>query len=195
MWIIHSLSPHHDLKPDDLRRQLIEHAEDPARLMSALEEQEKRTQSDFEREVMKRLLAAGYRVSPHWRIGNYRLDLVVEGGGNRMAIECDGDRYRPLEKLPEDMERQSVLERMGWTFTRVRGSEFLRSPARAMKTVFEKLEKMEISPTADSEGERHSEHELINRVMRRAEELRKAWSKPNGESPRSTSRSSVALSV
>jgi very-short-patch-repair endonuclease len=195
MWIVHSLSPHHDLKPDDLRRQLIEHAEDPARLMSALEEQEKRTQSDFEREVMKRLIAGRYRVFPHWRIGKYRLDLVVEGGGNRLAIECDGDRYRPLEKLPEDMERQSVLERMGWTFARIRSSEFLRNPARAMKTVFEKLEKMEIPATFNSSDERsgaQTSHEVIDRVTRRAEELRRAWSKPNSERPRSSERSSVA---
>lgn len=114
--------------------------------MSALEENEKRTQSNLEREVIKRLISAKYRVSPHWKIGKYRLDLVVEGGGNRLVIECDGDCYRPLEKLPEDMERQFVLERMGWTFTRVRGSEFLRNPARAMKTVFEKLEKVEVPP-------------------------------------------------
>jgi len=86
--------------------------------MRALEEKEKRSQSGFEREVMKRLAAAGYRVTPHWRIGTFRIDLVVEGDGKRLAIECDGDRYHPLEKLPEDMERQSVLERMGWIFTR-----------------------------------------------------------------------------
>ena len=198
MWIVHSLSPHHDLKTDDLRRQLIEHAEDPARLMSALEENEKRSQSNLEREVMKRLVAAKYRVTPHWKIGKYRLDLVVEGAGNRMVIECDGDRYRPLEKLPEDMERQSVLERMGWTFTRIRGSEFLRNPARAMKTVFEKLEKMEIPAFGDSGGEQpsgYTSHEVIDRIIRRAEELRKSWSKPHGESQRPTGRSSAAVSV
>src|SRR5260370_40454658 len=53
MWIVHSLSPNNDLKPDDLRRQLIEHAQDPSRLMRALDEKEKRTQSTFEREVMR----------------------------------------------------------------------------------------------------------------------------------------------
>src|SRR5882757_1593109 len=58
MWIVHSLSPNVDLKADDLRRQLIEHAEDPGRLMRALEEKEKRTPSNFEREVMKRLVGA-----------------------------------------------------------------------------------------------------------------------------------------
>src|SRR5260370_12640585 len=147
MRIVHSLSPNNDLKADDLRRQLIEHAQDPSRLMRALDEKEKRTQSAFEREVMKRLLAAGFRVAPQWRVGAFRIDLVVEGDGPRLAIECDGDRHHPLEKLPEDMDRQSVLERMGWIFTRIRGTEFFRNPDRAMKPFFEKLHILEIHPT------------------------------------------------
>ena len=198
MWIVHSLSPHNDLNANDLRRQLIEHAEDPARLMRALEEKEKRTQSNFERDVMKRLAAAGYRVTPHWKIGTFRIDLVVEGGGKRLAIECDGDRYRPLEKLPEDMDRQSVLERMGWIFTRIRSSEFLRNPARAMKPVFEKLETLEIPPAGDSldaESARLTSHDGIDRVVRRAEELRKNWSKTNGAGARSSPRASAAATV
>src|SRR6266851_4801919 len=195
MWIVHSLSPHNDLRADDLRRQLIEHAEDPARLMRALEEKEKRTQSGFECEVMKRLAMAGYRVTPHWRIGTFRIDLVVEGDGKRLAIECDGDRYHPLEKLPEDMDRQSVLERMGWIFTRIRSSEFLRNPARAMKPVFEKLETLEIPPAGDASDADlagRASHEVIERVIRRAEELRRIWSKGNGAGARSSSRASVA---
>src|SRR6266481_5785978 len=169
MWIVHSLTPHNDLKADDLRRQLIEHAEDPARLMRALEEKEKRTQSNFEREVMKRLAAAGYRVTPHWRIGTFRIDLVVEGDGKRLAIECDGDRYYPVEKLPEDMDRQSVLERMGWIFTRIRSSEFLRNPARAMKPVFEKLQMLEIPPVGNSDADLAGppSDDVIGRVIRR----------------------------
>jgi very-short-patch-repair endonuclease len=195
MWIVHSLTPHNDLKADDLRRQLIEHAEDPARLMRALEEKEKRTQSNFEREVMKRLAAAGYRVTPHWKIGTFRIDLVVEGDGKRLAIECDGDRYRPLEKLPEDMDRQSVLERMGWIFTRIRSSEFLRNPTRAMKPVFEKLETLEIPAEGDSAGadpRALASHDVVDRVIRRAEELQRNWSKTNGAGARSSSRVSAA---
>jgi very-short-patch-repair endonuclease len=179
MWIVHSLSPNNDLKPDDLRRQLIEHAQDPSRLMRALDEKEKRTQSAFEREVMKRLSAAGYHVAPQWRVGAFRIDLVVEGDGRRLAIECDGDRYHPLEKLPEDMDRQSVLERMGWIFTRIRGTEFLRNPDRAMKPVFEKLQLLEISPnggTSSTPAKKQPSADLIERVIRRAEELRAKWS-------------------
>jgi len=187
MWIVHSLSPNNDLKADDLRRQLIEHAQDPSRLMRALDEKEKRTQSAFEREVMKRLTAAGYHVAPQWRVGAFRIDLVVEGAGRRLAIECDGDRYHSLEKLPEDMDRQSVLERMGWIFTRIRGTEFFRNPDRAMKPVFEKLQLLEISPngaTSDIPAKKLPSSDLIERVIRRAEELRTKWSASAGASSR-----------
>jgi very-short-patch-repair endonuclease len=195
MWIVHSLSAHNDLKADDLRRQLIEHAEDPARLMHALEEKEKRPQSNFEREVMKRLTAAGYRVTPHWRIGTFRIDLVVEGEDKRLAIECDGDRYYPLEMLPEDMDRQSVLERMGWIFTRIRSSEFLRNPARAMKPVLEKLQILEILPAGNAMGAELAEmasHDVLDRIIRRAEELRRSWSKTSETAARSSNRASAS---
>jgi very-short-patch-repair endonuclease len=187
MWIVHSLSPNHDLKADDLRRQLIEHAQDPSRLMRALDEKEKRAQSAFEREVMKRLVAAGYHVAPQWRVGAFRIDLVVEGNGHRLAIECDGDRYHPLEKLPEDLDRQSVLERMGWIFTRVRGTEFFRNPDRAMKPVFEKLQLLEISPNGAASAaaaKKQPSADLIERVIRRAEELRTKWSASSESAPR-----------
>jgi len=195
MWIVHSLTPHDDLKADDLRRQLIEHAQDPSRLMRALDEKEKRGQSPFEREVMKRLASEGYRVTSNWKIGTFRLDLVVEGGGKRLAIECDGDRYHPVEKLADDMDRQSILERMGWIFSRIRGSEFLRNPNRAMKPVFEKLEMLEIPPAgeASNRGEVDiSARQVVERVIRRAEELRKSWAKTTSGGARSSARASAA---
>src|SRR5467141_668196 len=139
MWIVHSLTPNNDLKADDLRRQLIEHAQDPSRLMRALDEKEKRTQSAFEREVMKRLSAAGYRVAPQWRVGAFRIDLVVEGDGRRLAIECDGDRYHPLEKL-------------------------------------QLLEIAQDGGASDAPAKKQPSVDLIERVIRRAEELRTKWS-------------------
>jgi len=146
--------------------------------MRALEEKEKRTQSTFEREVMTRLTTAGYQVASQWRVGAFRIDLVVEGDDKRLAIECDGDRYHPLEKLAEDMERQSVLERMGWIFTRIRATEFFRNPDRTMKPVFEKLELLGIFPTSAKSvgsGKLLASKDLIDRVVGRAEELRISW--------------------
>ncbi len=196
MWVVHSLTPQNDLKADDLRRQLIEHAQDPARLMQALEEKEKRTQSHFEREVMKSLRNAGYRVTPHWRIGAFRIDLVVEGGGRRLAIECDGDRFYPLERLPEDMDRQAVLERMGWIFARIRGTEFFRNPERAMKPVFDKLQALEISSDGpETSADSQAPSDLTGRVIRRAEELRLAWASPESASSRRQASSQAAGQV
>jgi very-short-patch-repair endonuclease len=111
-----------------LCRRLIEHALDPSALMTELNNAEAYAESEFKKQVMQRLVAAGYRVVTQWRVGAYRIDLVVEGGGKRLAVECDGDRWHPIEKIPEDMERQAILERLGWKFVRLRGSEFFRAP-------------------------------------------------------------------
>jgi hypothetical protein len=201
MWIVHSLDAEHDLKPGDLRRQLIEHAYDPSHLMRALEdENEKKSQSQFQRDVMKTLLGEGYRVTPRWRVGKYRIDLVVEGEGQRMAIECEGDPAFPMDlnKLPEEMERQATLERLGWVFTRIRATEFLRDAGRAMQPVFDKLQSLDILPVADDSEPQpepqtgalvtaHSDYDdavssppeepesLVDRVIRRADELRQEW--------------------
>jgi very-short-patch-repair endonuclease len=176
MWLVHSLNAQTDLKADDLRRQLIEHVEDPSHLMRVLEEKSKRADSIFEREVLKRLVLAGYRVTPQWRVGAYRIDLVVEGNEKRLAVECDGDRYHPLDKLGEDMERQAILERMGWSFSRIRGSEFFRDANHALAPVFAKLESLEILPLGEhKKTEPRSTDELTAEVIRRAEELRTSW--------------------
>jgi very-short-patch-repair endonuclease len=176
MWLVHSLSAQTDLKPDDLRRQLIEYLEDPSHLVRALEEKNKRTESVFERDVLKGLVRAGYRVTPQWRVGAYRIDLVIEANEKRMAVECDGDRYHPLDNLGQDMERQAVLERMGWVLSRIRGSEFFRDADRAMAPVFAKLESLDIVPVGESANYVPCPpNELTDRVIRRAEELRVSW--------------------
>jgi very-short-patch-repair endonuclease/DNA polymerase III delta prime subunit len=176
MWVIHSLDPKTDLKPGDLRRRLIEYAQDPAEILRTIEETSSRVESEFERQVMARLVRAGYCVHPQWKVGAYRIDLVVEGGGRRLAIECDGDRYHPIEKLPEDMVRQATLERLGWKFVRIRGSQFFRDPDTAMQPVFEQLTRLAIPPerSESQAGDNVVQKggELKERVIRRAYDLR-----------------------
>ena len=181
MWVVHSLDPQKDLQPGDLRRRLIEHAQAPDLLTRTLSGQERRVQSALEHDVMKRLVEAGYNVIPRWKVGSRNIDLVVEGNDKRLAIECDGDRDLPPEKLHDDVERQSMLERLGWTFARVRGSTFFREPERAIKPIIDKLESLEIpgkSPALDRADGSPSLGELTERVTRRAEELREEWSAP-----------------
>ncbi len=173
LWVVYSLNPEIDLKEGDLRLRLIRHAKNPYELSNSIEAVESRAESEFERLVINRLIKSGYRVIPQWKVGAYRIDIVVEGGGRRLAIECDGERYHTPENLEEDIQRQAILERLGWRFARIRGSHFFRDPDKAMEPVFKKLGELNILPEGNgmdlkacSGGE-----ELLNRVKRRAAQI------------------------
>lgn len=77
----------------------------------------------------------------------FSIDMVVEGeAGRRLAIECDGDRYHGPEKWADDMRRQRILERVGWTFWRCFGSNWSLNRAAAFDDLLETLERNEIRP-------------------------------------------------
>ncbi len=178
LWVVHSLDPSIDLKDGDIRKRLILHAQNPDTTIHTRAQQEQRVDSEFERQVLQRLIRAGYRVTTQWPVGAYRIDLVVEGNGKRLAVECDGDRWHPIEKLEEDMARQAVLERLGWRFARIRGSQFFRNPEQAMSEVFERLRALDIPPSGNAVAMETRDQDgvtLKEQVIRRAEELRRQW--------------------
>ena len=184
LWIVHSLQPDVDLKAGDIRRRLLEFAADPLASLRSREAAVQKAESPFERMVIERLTGAGYEVISQWKVGAFRIDLVVVDGDRKLAVECDGDRYHPLEKLAEDMDRQAILERLGWTFARIRGSAFFRSPDEAMLPVFAKLAAMDIHPShkaQDAPGPDAYAGKLLARVRRRADELRDEWQPPHVE--------------
>lgn len=178
MWVVHSLNPEVDLKPDDIRFKLIKYAINPS--ISEHEEQLKRTESDFEEKVMKILQSQGYKVYSQWKVGSYRIDMVVEDGDKRIAIECDGERWHTLDNLSDDMKRQAILERLGWRFIRIRGSQFYRNPENTMKWVFDELDSYNIKPSyLETEKildeDKNVENELLGRIKKRAEQIRFEW--------------------
>jgi very-short-patch-repair endonuclease/DNA polymerase III delta prime subunit len=164
LWVMHSFDPDLHLKTNDLRLKLLQHVRDPLASLRAFNQEVGKTESPFEREVLKRLTDAGYQVKSQWQVGYYRIDMVVEGAGKRLAIECDGDRYHPMEKLAEDMERQAILERLGWQFIRIRGSAFYRNPDIAMRSVFDRLGELEIPPEANVDEPQASDMTLIHEL-------------------------------
>ncbi|RIJ70129.1 DUF559 domain-containing protein [Nakamurella silvestris] len=148
MWVVTSVDPE-ALPNGDLRAALIRHCEDPGVLATTQENLEQACESDFEKRVLNRLLARGYRsIKVQQVVGRYRLDIVVEGPSGRLAIECDGDRWHGEDVWHADRSRQQVLERAGWTFERIRGSAFYRDPEQAMEPVWAHLDKLGI-PTGD----------------------------------------------
>ncbi len=164
MWVMHSFDPDMHLKTADIRLKLLQHVRDPLASLRAYNQEVGKTESPFERDVLKRLTDAGYRVKSQWQVGYFRIDMVVEGAGKRLAVECDGDRYHPMEKLAEDMERQSILERLGWQFVRIRGSAFFRNPELAMRPVFDRLGELGIPPEADNVEAPESNMTLIHEL-------------------------------
>ena len=178
MWVVHSLDPRSDLRPGDLRRRLIEYAEDPGPALTASGGPTTVAASTLAAEVATRLAGLGYRVVPQRRVGHYLIDLVIESNGKSLAVECDGDRFHPPERLPEDMARQAVLERLGWSFIPIRGSQFLRDPDGALEPILARLKAAGIEPIAPRGGEEPAvaqQIELRDRVVRRAQEIRRLW--------------------
>jgi len=180
MWVVHSLNHETDLQVGDYRRCLIEHALDPEawerELQKRLANVDPRSKI-FEGTVLRRLTERGYNVLPQHQAGAYYIDLVVVGSGRRLAIECDGEVAHPPEKLQEDMDRQAILERLGWTFVRIRGSLFFRDEERALEPVFRRLQELSIAPelATDASSPAHGQTDAVEQVIRRAQEVRASW--------------------
>ena len=148
LWLFHTVQLE-DLSRECMRYRILSYMLDPARQPTI--EQEQVFDSEFERAVYQRLTARGYHVRSQVAVGDptsrrYRIDLVVEGIKGRLAVECDGDQWHGPERHEQDMSRQRDLERAGWIFERVRGSEFYRDPERALQPVWSTLDRLEIRP-------------------------------------------------
>lgn len=149
MWCIHSLYPD-ELHPDDVRNRFIRYCQNPALAEDAANEVDDRFDSDFERDVYRHLVARGYQVRPQYRVGRFRIDLVVEGQHRRLAVELDGDAYHGADRWEADRSRQAILERLGWTFHRIRGSAYYRDPDAALAGLWDRLESLSIHPRRDT---------------------------------------------
>lgn len=93
--------------------------------------------------------------------------MVALCGKKMVAIECDGERWHSgEEKVREDMERQTILERLGWRFIRIRGSEYYRAPEETMERVVSELTAFGIEPETaeDSNSSEQRTSELLSRV-------------------------------
>lgn len=181
LWVVHSLDVLSDLKPGDMRRDLIEYVTNP----TAFEEQTRlitaKADSPFEVSVAKALVLNGYHIVQQWKVGSYSIDMVALFGGKKIAIECDGELYHSGdEKIRQDMERQTILERLGWRFIRIRGSEYYRDQESTIKRVISELKTYGIEPEAkDVIIDDYSK--LKNDVIIRAEQMLQEWHQKDDE--------------
>ena len=169
MWLFHTATLN-DLSEQCLRHQLLRFFTTPhaastlqtdfvdLKDLAARERRDRLTpprpfDSWFEVDVFLLISDRGYRVRPQFEVGGYRIDLVVEGIAGRVAVECDGDEWHGADNYAADMARQRTLERCGWEFWRVRGSEFYLNPAKAMTSLWKMLQAHDIHPwVSDDNG-------------------------------------------
>ncbi|MGN1250376.1 MAG: AAA domain-containing protein [Candidatus Spyradocola sp.] len=171
LWVVHSLDAANDLKAGDIRRTLLEYAANP-RAQEGAQPESAAEGAPFEQAVAAALIGRGYHIVQQWAVGAYRLDMVAVCAGNTVAIECDGECWHGGDaKVRADMERQTILERLGWRFIRIRGSEYYRDPAKALERVAAELERCGIAPEAAGAAPEARSSELLERVERLATEI------------------------
>lgn len=147
MYLFRSV-PETAFKDGSLNGKVISHFKQPFRQdpkkVQALRE---RCESGFEFEMFDELVKRGFRVEPQVPCGGYRIDFVVEGNeGRRLAVECDGDRFHGPGQWQDDMARQRVLERAGWTFWRCFASSFVRRRQEVLDDLMQTLQRLGIEP-------------------------------------------------
>lgn len=159
------------LNSSDLRYKLLSYCKNPSRVNDIIENLEEKCDSPFEIDVLRMIVARGYKVTPQVKVGHYRIDLVIEGLRDRLAVECDGEKWHGPEKFEEDMQRQESLERAGWKFWRVRGREFYFNPMKAMESLWELLNKLGIEPYIHHESEVSSSEEVLQQPTEACDEV------------------------
>ena len=180
LWVVNSIDEENSLQAGDLRKDLLSYAKNPQNYKQTIIKIEEESESPFEAAVAKALVSRGFHITQQWAVGAYRIDMVAMYKNRKIAIECDGERYHSgADKILEDMQRQTILERLGWKFIRIRGSEYYADPENTMNRVTLLLSeygiKFENNFTA-TPVDRNTE--LLQRVKQRADEILRGETEP-----------------
>jgi very-short-patch-repair endonuclease len=165
MYLVRSIELDQLSLTDKLRKNLISHFATPyMQDEQRVEDLRLRCESDFEREMYDVLIERGYRVIPQVKVGEYRIDMVVEGNNDtRLAIECDGDQYHGADRWEYDMHRQRILERVGWPFWRCFASTFVKNRKDVIEDLIASLTERGIDPIGSDTAPRslHTEQRRV----------------------------------
>ena len=96
--------------------------------------------SQFEKDFYQTMKTKGFALIPQFKVGKYIIDFVLENeDGKKIALECDGDQDYSLESYEKELVKQDVLERCGWTFLRIRASEFYYDEEKVIKEILKRI--------------------------------------------------------
>lgn len=167
LWLFHSVTLN-DLSAACYRHKLLSHFLNPAapdisgfdyddlkrtayRANRTMEDPPRPFDSWFEIDVALDIAGRGYTVVPQFKFGEYRIDLVVQGGNSMLAVECDGENWHGPDALDSDFKRQRDLQRCGWVFFRLRDSAYRVDRVKALDGLWPLLEERGIFPNGHQE--------------------------------------------
>lgn len=154
VWLFHSIGVEDFTNHDDVRYKLLEYAyrvaeaapQEHTSQLVPFDTKVEPFDSLFEQRVYNELVRRGYYVIPQFDVFGRRIDLVVEGERDRLAVECDGDYWHSEEFAIADQSRQRELERLGWVFVRVFESDFYLDKEEQIRRIVNRLDEMGIKP-------------------------------------------------
>jgi hypothetical protein len=162
MWLFHSVTQN-ELSDTCLRKRLLKHFEETRiQEIAGIAVDDLRKQSEranrsietapqpfdswFEVDVALEITGRGYKVIPQLEVAGKFIDIVIEGGQSRLAVECYGDYWHGAEQYEQDMERQRKLERCKWVFYIIGESAFYANKEVALIGLWRMLEERGIYP-------------------------------------------------
>ncbi|WML36530.1 AAA domain-containing protein [Clostridium sp. OS1-26] len=138
MWLIYSIDLE-ELNPECIRYSLLNYCLNYDKINCNNTNINYAFQSRFQKDVYNMISDEGIKLVPQVKIGRYKIDFVVEGSTNKIAIICEGEMLSENYDWEERLEVQIGLERIGWTFLRIRPSEFYYNPEKTMDRLWQKL--------------------------------------------------------
>ncbi|QSR89205.1 hypothetical protein IT6_02660 [Methylacidiphilum caldifontis] len=114
MWLLYSIGPK-ELHPDCMRKKLLDHFLNYKPNQIDAPDFDK-CESKFEKEIATLIHKKGYAIELQYKAlssANYRIDIVIKGNNNRLAMECDGPHHEEPKQIQDDISRQRLLERCG----------------------------------------------------------------------------------
>ena len=111
--------------------------------------------NEFEEAVRAALIDRGLKVDMQVGASRYRIDLAVRDPRNEkrylLGIECDGLAYHSSRTARDrDLQRQLVLQRMGWRIHRVWSTEWFYNTEQAIASILRSVELAQQAPVAQS---------------------------------------------
>ncbi len=119
VFLFHSVQLENLQNENCVRHKMLKWYMNPpiAAIEASIETLHQQADSPFEIEVGEAVIKKDYKVTPQYRPFHrdyqYRIDLLVQGPQERLAIECDGDRWHGPERWEYDQRREGAAPKSG----------------------------------------------------------------------------------